>query len=61
MGLGLPNPEYAGIVDGLRAIIDEASDYLMRDFDRLLSIFRQASVYEYLFWDMAYRQEQWVL
>ncbi|GAB6946145.1 thiaminase II [Vulcanisaeta sp. JCM 16161] len=54
-------PEYAGIVDGLRAIIDEASDYLMRDFDRLLSIFRQASVYEYLFWDMAYRQEQWVL
>ena len=53
-------PEYAGIVDGLRAIIDEASDYLMRDFNRLLSIFRQASIYEYLFWDMAYRQEQWV-
>ncbi|GAB6945307.1 thiaminase II [Vulcanisaeta sp. JCM 14467] len=53
-------PEYASIVDGLRAIIDEASDYLMRDFNRLLSIFRQASTYEYLFWDMAYRQEQWV-
>ena len=54
-------PEYAGIVDGLRAIIDEASDYLMRDFNKLLNIFRQASIYEYLFWDMAYRQEQWVL
>ncbi|ADY01013.1 MAG: thiaminase II [Vulcanisaeta sp.] len=54
-------PEYSGIVDSLRVIIDKASDYLMRDFDKLLNIFRQASVYEYLFWDMAYRQEQWVL
>ncbi len=54
-------PEYAGIVEGLRAIIDEASDYLMRDFNKLLGIFRMASTYEYLFWDMAYRQEQWVI
>ncbi len=56
----LTPPEYAGIVDGLRSIIDEVSDYLMRDFNKLLSIFKQASMYEYLFWDMAYRQEQWV-
>ncbi len=57
----LTPPEYVGIVNELRAVIDKAGDYLMRDFDKLLSIFRQASIYEYLFWDMAYRQEQWVL
>ncbi|WP_069807533.1 thiaminase II [Vulcanisaeta thermophila] len=51
--------EYRGIVERLRRIIDEHGDYLGRDFDKLLSIFRQASVYEYMFWDMAYRQEGW--
>ncbi len=55
------SPEYAGIVNDLRGIIDGASDYLMKDVNRLMSIFRQASIYEYMFWDMAYRQEQWAL
>jgi len=55
------SPEYEKIVSDLRAIIDNAGDYLARDFDRLSGIFRQASVYEYMFWDMAFRQEQWIL
>lgn len=54
------SPEYERIVNDLRAIVDNASDYLMRDLDKLVRIFRQASTYEYLFWDMAYREEGWL-
>ncbi|MFB6470060.1 MAG: TenA family protein [Vulcanisaeta sp. AZ3] len=41
--------DYERIVNDLRGIIDRASDYLMREFNKLLSIFRQASIYEYMF------------
>ncbi len=53
------SPEYEGIVMDLRRIIDDASDYLVHDISRLTGIFRQASIYEFMFWDMAYRMEQW--
>ncbi|WP_243680019.1 hypothetical protein [Vulcanisaeta souniana] len=55
------SPEYEGIVMDLRRIIDDTSDHLMHDISRLTSIFRQASIYEFMFWDMAYRMEQWAI
>jgi len=53
--------DYAKIVNELRDIIDSHSDYLMRDLDRLSRVFRQAAIYELMFWDMAYKQEEWII
>lgn len=53
--------EYRFIVDELKELINNRGEYLRKDFNKLLSIFRQASTYEYMFWDMAYRQETWPL
>lgn len=49
--------EYRSIVNTLRRLIDENSSRV--NYERALSIFKTASRYEYLFWDMAYKVEKW--
>lgn len=49
--------EYASLVDSLVEIFEEqAQDNMLERYERL---FRTASRYEYMFWDMADRVEEW--
>ena len=52
-------PEYRGIVEGLREIIDGRAGELEPLYERLSSIFRQCSIFEYMFWDAAYSMQGW--
>lgn len=49
--------EYRKLVQDLRNLIDGMWDG--RNYGRYLAIFTKSSKYEYMFWDMAYREEQW--
>ena len=49
--------EYASIVEELRSLVD--SLYEGVGAERLRKIFLTGSRYEYMFWDMAYRMEEW--
>ena len=49
--------EYKDLVRDLRELIDTLWDG--RNYDRYLKLFTRSSKYEYMFWDMAYREEQW--
>jgi thiaminase/transcriptional activator TenA len=52
--------EFAWVGTWLRGIIDdEAARLDALGHDRLLGIFRTSSRYEYMFWHMAWTQEQW--
>jgi len=53
------SPEFAALAAWLREVLDSL-DGTVRE-DRLQEIFTTSARYEYLFWDMAYRQEEWPL
>ena len=51
--------EYKSMVSSLRSLVDRyGSKY---DVERLKHIFKLGSRYEYLFWDMAYNMEDWMI
>ena len=49
--------EYKNLVRDLRELVDTLWDG--RDYERYLKLFTRSSKYEYMFWDMAYREEKW--
>ena len=52
--------EYKAVVERLRRALDEVTAGLGGERLRVLEeIFMTASRYEYMFWDMAYRMEEW--
>lgn len=54
--------EFAALAEWLRGLFDRLADGLPpADLDRLETLYRTSIQYEYLFWDMAYRQERWPL
>jgi thiaminase/transcriptional activator TenA len=53
------SPEFAALATWLREVLD-AHEGMVRE-DRLQEIFITSAKYEFLFWDMAYRQEEWLL
>ena len=50
--------DYLKLVEMLKQLIEELSSQTA-DFEKLSRIFRTASRYEYMFWDMAYKLESW--
>ncbi|PAF08879.1 thiaminase II [Shouchella clausii] len=54
------SPEFGAIADWLIAKLDElAAEKSEAELDRIETIFMNTSRYEYMFWDMAYKQENW--
>ena len=54
------SPEFAALADWLRSYLDRAAGGIGEDGRRRLAeIFEISSRYEYMFWDSAYRQEDW--
>jgi thiaminase/transcriptional activator TenA len=51
--------EYRGLVEKLRGRADALWKERGGDYGELRRIFLTASRYEYLFWDMAYKREEW--
>lgn len=49
--------EYLRLVDELKALLDKRAGAV--DPERAKVLFRTASRYEYMFWDMAYKMEEW--
>lgn len=49
--------EFASLAAWLRALLDGYAG--KTDPERLVEIFCHSARYEYLFWDMAYRLEEW--
>ena len=55
-------PEFAALADWLRGLLDRLGSGAAPDRQvRLSRLFADSCRYEYLFWDMAYRQETWPL
>ena len=53
-------PEFAELADWLRSFIDrEAEVSGQRELEQMESAFIRGSQYEYMFWDAAYRMEEW--
>jgi len=52
------SPEYAGSVREVLNVIDSL-ELTREQLADMVKAFRLAAVYEYLFWDSAYRLEQW--
>lgn len=53
------SPEFAALAAWVREVLDSFDDTVSEE--RLQEIFTTSARYEYLFWDMAYRQEEWLL
>ncbi len=53
------SPEFAALAAWVREVLDSFDDTVSEE--RLREIFTTSARYEYLFWDMAYRQEEWLL
>lgn len=54
------SPEFAELADWLRSYIDRGAEGMGEDGRRRLTeIFEVSSRYEYMFWDAAYRLEEW--
>ena len=51
------SPEFAALAAWLRELLDSFGGVVRED--RLIKTFCTSTRYEYLFWDMAYRMEQW--
>ena len=49
--------EYKNLVRDLRELVDTLWDG--RNYNKYLVLFTRSSKYEYMFWDMAYREEKW--
>jgi thiaminase/transcriptional activator TenA len=55
-------PEFGALATWLRQLLDDLTAHLSTsDKAPLIRLFLQSCRYEYLFWDMAYRQETWPL
>ena len=55
-------PEFAEVVDWCRGLLDGVAAALPEErLKRLEETFLTSSRYEYMFWEMAYRQERWPL
>jgi thiaminase/transcriptional activator TenA len=56
------NPDFAAVGAWLRAVVDdEAARMDDRGRQRLRDIFRTSSEYEWLFWQMAWTREAWLV
>ncbi len=54
------SPEFAEVTRWMRALVDrEAKSAGKAEKDRLIEAFLISSRYEWMFWDMAWREEQW--
>ncbi|MEB3774525.1 MAG: thiaminase II [Desulfurococcales archaeon] len=53
--------EYGEAVDEFRAEVDRLWRRYGGDLERLSQIFHTAARYEYLFWEMAYNMEEWIV
>ncbi len=54
------SPEFAALADWLRAFIDRAARSAgKRELKNMQNAFLISSQYEYMFWDAAYRMEEW--
>ncbi len=51
--------DYGKAVDEYRALIDRLYEAYGGDYKTLSYIFKTATRYEYMFWEMAYRMERW--
>jgi thiaminase/transcriptional activator TenA len=51
------SPEFAALAEWLRELLDSLEGTVSER--RLQEIFSTSARYEYLFWDMAYRLEEW--
>ncbi|MNC73195.1 Thiaminase-2 [compost metagenome] len=52
--------EFCALTDWTIALLDRLAEGLpMRELARLEELFVVTSKFEYMFWDMAYRQEEW--
>jgi len=53
-------PEFGSLTTWLRALLDRLARHAApAEQGRLTRLFMDSCRYEYLFWDMAYRQETW--
>ena len=53
-------PEFAELADWLRSFIDqEAEQSGQQELAQMQSAFTRGSQYEYMFWDAAWRLEEW--
>lgn len=56
------DPEFVKLTDWLRDLMDRLAAGLPQEgLDRLEEVFLTSSRFEHAFWEMAYRQEQWVV
>lgn len=54
------SPEFAEVTQWMRALVDhEAKTAGKAEKDRMIESFLISSRYEWMFWDMAWREEQW--
>lgn len=54
------SPEFAEVTRWMRALVDrEAKSAGKAEKDRMIETFLISSRYEWMFWDMAWREEQW--
>ncbi|MCH9011332.1 MAG: thiaminase II, partial [Chloroflexi bacterium] len=54
------SPEFAELADWLRSFIDRTSEASGdQERGRMVKAFLLSSQYEYMFWDAAYRMEEW--
>lgn len=54
------SPEFAEVTQWMRALVDrEAKTAGKAEKDRMIESFLTSSRYEWMFWDMAWREEQW--
>jgi thiaminase/transcriptional activator TenA len=54
------SPEFAALAEWLRSFIDRiASESSSVELKRMEDVFITSSQYEYMFWDAAYRMEEW--
>ena len=54
------SPEFAELADWLRSFIDRTAEGMGEsERQRMEEAFLVSSQYEYMFWDAAYRMEEW--
>ena len=54
------SPEFAEVTKWMRALVDrEAKHAGKREQERLIEDFVTSTRYEWMFWEMAWKEEQW--
>ncbi|MCZ6800256.1 MAG: thiaminase II, partial [Nitrospirae bacterium] len=54
------SPEFAAVTKWMRALIDQEAKHAgKREQERMIEAFVTSSRYEWMFWEMAWKEEQW--